>query len=145
MIPYVAQPRYRYSQRFSIFFPFATIPATMLHYPVFTGSYSPHYGMLLFSLHFMTNTPFFGIHPLLLSPRFPIPRMVQCCAYHHLFHQQQYFNGPPQPFLSHSSNLDKVQRIIFLGRFLVQPTHLLPGGPTWKDMVDFRHSQKQMP
>ena len=59
MIPYMAQPRYPLnSQVFTTFFPFATIPATP-HYPEFTDRYSPQYGRLPFSLHFMTNTPFF--------------------------------------------------------------------------------------
>ena len=46
------------SQLLAIFLPFATKQATMPHYPEFTDRYSAQYGMLLFSLHFMTNTFF---------------------------------------------------------------------------------------
>ena len=35
----------------------------MLHYPEFTDRYSAQYGMLLFSLHFMTNIFVFHIPP----------------------------------------------------------------------------------
>ena len=45
------------SQVLAIFFPVATIPATP-HDRKFTDRYSQHYGMLLFSLLFITNTFF---------------------------------------------------------------------------------------
>ena len=68
MIPYTAQSRYPLnSQVLAIFFPFAIIPATP-HYLVFTDRHSPQYGMLTFSLHFMTNTFFSTFLPLSTSP-----------------------------------------------------------------------------
>ena len=52
----MAQPRYPLnSQVLAIFFPFATKPP-MPHYPEFTDRYSSQYSMLMFLMHFMTNT-----------------------------------------------------------------------------------------
>ena len=58
MIPYVSQPRYPLNNEvLAMFFFYATIPATS-HYPEFTDTYSPQYGRISFSLHFMTNILF---------------------------------------------------------------------------------------
>ena len=68
MITYMVKSRYPLdSQVLTIFFPFATIPATP-HYPVSTDRYSPHYGMLTFLLYFMTNTFFSTFLPLSPPP-----------------------------------------------------------------------------
>ena len=68
IIPYIAQSRYPLkSHVLTIFFAFATIPATP-YYPVFTDRYSPQYGMLTILLHFITNTFFFNIPPPFPSP-----------------------------------------------------------------------------
>ena len=68
MIPCMAQSHHPLnSQALAIFFPFALIPATP-HYPVFTDWYSPQYGMLMFLLHFMTNTFFRHSFPYPLPP-----------------------------------------------------------------------------
>ena len=77
MIPCMAQSCHSLnSQVFAIFFPFATIPATA-HYPVFTDRYSPQYGMLMFLLHFMTNTFFWHYFP------FPLPPLPPLCSESH--------------------------------------------------------------
>ena len=58
MIPYITQPRYPLNSHvLAIFFSFATIPA-IPYYPEFTDRHSPKYGMLSFSLLFMTHTFF---------------------------------------------------------------------------------------
>ena len=67
MTPYMAQPHYPLnSQVPAIFFLSATTPAAS-HYPEFTDRYSPQYGRLSFSLHFMIHTAF-----LLSFPHFHI-------------------------------------------------------------------------
>ena len=134
MIPYLAQSRHPLnSQVLAIFFPFATIPATP-HYPVFTDRYSPQYGMLMFLLHFMTNTffsTFLPLSPPLLPPRYWIIQPVQSRARYHPWLLTQISVIPPSSSLSHSPDLGcvRAQRIMFLGRFLVQLKHLLSGGP----------------
>ena len=134
MIPYLAQSRHPLnSQVLAIFFPFATIPATP-HYPVFTDRYSPQYGMLMFLLHFMTNTffsTFLPLSPPLLPPRYWIIQPVQSRARYHPWLVTQILVIPPPSSLSHSPDLGcvRAQRIMFLGRFLVQLKHLLSGGP----------------
>ena len=75
------------SQLLAIFLPFATKQATMLHYPEFTDRYSAQYGMLLFSLHFMTNIFVFHIPPpppisplpLRFSVTHPVHYLHTCC------------------------------------------------------------------
>ena len=117
MIPYMAEPRCPLNnQNLAIFFPFATIP-TIPHYPEFTDRYFPQYGRLLFSLHFMANTPFFDL-PSPTPTSFLIIRPVQFRACHHLWRDWQNFSGPIP--LSHSTDLGCVgaQRIMFLGRFV---------------------------
>ena len=137
MIPYLAQSRHPLnSQVLAIFFPFATIPATP-HYPVFTDRYSPQYGMLTFLLHFMTNTFFstflrFSPPPsastlFLNHTASPIP----CTPPSLTPLTKNNFSDPTPISPSHSPDLGCVgaQRIMFLGRFLVQLKHLLSGGP----------------
>ena len=130
MILYVAQPRYPlFRQVLMIFFPFATIPA-MPHCPEFTDRYSSQYDRLLFSLHFMTQTFF-----QLSSPHFHLVSQSHdqstpmYATIHDLTDRVLVVLLPPS--LSHSSDLDcvRAQRIMFQGRFLVQLTHLLSGGP----------------
>ena len=126
IIPYTSQSRYPLnSQVLAILFPFATIPATP-YYPLFTDSYSPQYGMLMFLLHFMTNTFFSAFLPLSPPPSAstlflnhtagPIP-----CTPQSLTPLTKILVIPPPSFLSHSPDLGCVgaQRIMFPGRFLV--------------------------
>ena len=137
MIPYMAQSRYSLnSQVLAIFFPFATIPATP-HYLVFTDKHSSQYGMLMFLLHFMTNTfsstflplsPFPSASTLFLNhTASPIP----CTPPSLTPFTKNNFSDPTPSSSSHSADLDCVgaRRIMFLGIFLVQFTHLLSGGP----------------
>ena len=81
------------------------------------------------SLHFTTNIflPFFPPLPLCFS----ITSLVQYCLCHHPLSQWLNFSGPTPTFPQHSPDLAcfATQRTMFLGRFLVQPTHLLSGGP----------------
>ena len=137
MIPYMAPSCYPLnSQVLAIFFPYATIPATP-HYLVFTDRHSQQYGMLTFLLHFMTNTFFLKFLALSSPPSAstlflnhtvsPIP-----CTPPSLtpFTENNFSDPTPSP-PSHSPDLGCVgaQRIMFLGRFLVQLKHLLSGGP----------------
>ena len=75
MTPYMAQLRYPLnSQVLAIFFLSLTTPATP-HYPEFTDRYSPQYGRLSFSLHYMINTPFYFPSPT--STYFLNPKTTQ--------------------------------------------------------------------
>ena len=71
--------------------------------------------------------PFFPPLPLCFS----ITSLVQYCLCHHPLSQWLNFSGPTPTFPQHSPDLAcfATQRTMFLGRFLVQPTHLLSGGP----------------
>ena len=133
MIPYMAQSRYPLnSQVLAIFFPFATP-----HYLLLTDKHSPQYGMFMFLLHFMTNT-FFWTFVTLSPPRStsmlllnhtasPIP----CLPPSLTLLTKNNFSDSTFVFPSYSPDLGCVeaQRKMFLGRFLVQFTHLLSGGP----------------
>ena len=134
MIPYLAQPRYPLnSQVLAIFFLSATTPATP-HYPEFTDRYSPQYGRLSFSLHFMIHTPFYFPSPTSTSSQPQgCPRPMHTTIPDPT---DRFSMGLLPPSLSHSPDLGCVgaQRIMFLGRFLVQPTHLLSGGPRLERM-----------
>ena len=100
-------------------YPFATTLATP-HYPVFTDSHSPLYGMLVFLLHFMTNTffsTFLSLSPpcsastlLLNHTTGPIPWLLT-----------QILVIPPPSSFSCLPDLGwgRAQRIMFLSRFLV--------------------------
>ena len=134
MILYMAQSRYlSNSQVLTIFFPVATIPATS-HYPISTDRNSPQYVMLTFLLHFMSNS-FFDILPSFCSPlhfhlvsrSYSWPSPIHTTISDHF---DIILVIPPPSSLSHSPDLGCVgaQRIIFLGRFLVWPTHWLSGG-----------------
>ena len=126
----MVQPRYLLSsQVLAVFFLSATIPTTP-HYPEFTDRYSPQYGRLSFSLHFVIHTAF-----LPSFPHFHILSQSQGCS--RPMHatipdptDKMLVSLPPTSF-SHSPDSDGVraQRIMFLGRFLVYPTNLLSGGP----------------
>ena len=121
MIPYIAQPRYPLnSQVLAIFVPFATTPATPED-PEFTDRYSPQYGILFFSFHFMTNT-FFAtfLHPT-TSTSFLNHTANPICDATILDLTGKISVAPLLPSLSHSPDLDCVgfQKIMFLGRFLV--------------------------
>ena len=124
------------SKVLATFFPFATTSAKP-HYPVFTDRHSPQYGMLTFLLHFMTNT-FFSTFLRFSSPpsastlflnhtASPIP----CTPPSLTPLTKNNFSDPTPISPSHSPDLGCVgaQRIMFLGRFLVQLKHLLSGGP----------------
>ena len=126
IIPYIAQSRYPLkSHVLTIFFAFATIPATP-YYPVFTDRYSPQYGMLTISLHFITNTFFFDIPPPFPSPiRFHLVSQSysQCNPVHTTIAEpsDKILVIPAPSSLTHSPDLGcvGVQRIMFPGRFLV--------------------------
>ena len=115
MIPYMAQPRYPLnSQVLAILFPFATTPATP---PEFTNRYSPQYGMLSFSFHFMTNTPSLHHFYLISQSHGQSNPMYATIPYP----TDKISVAPLPPSLSHSPDLSCVgaQRIMFLVRFLV--------------------------
>ena len=135
MMPYLAQPCYPLNnQVLAIFFLSATTLAAP-HYPEFTERYSPQNGRLSFLLHFMIHTPFllFTFLPPIAHP-FLILRLPQTHTQHWL--HWQFSVTPPPPFLSHSPDLGCVgaQRMMFLRKFLVQPTHLLSGQPRLASM-----------
>ena len=126
----MAQLRYPLnSQVLAIFFPVATIPATP-HDPKFTDRYSQHYGMLSFSLLFITHTFFqLSLHHFHLvsqsnSQSNPMSANIPDPT-------DKILGAPPPPSPSHSPELGcaGAQRIMFLGRLLGYPTHLLSGGP----------------
>ena len=128
MTPYKAQPHYPLnSQVLTIFFLSATIPATP-HSPEFTDRYSAQYGRLSFSLHFVIHTAF-----LFSFPCFHILFQGLSRPTHATIPDPTdiIFVSLPPPSLSHSLDLGffEAQGIMLMGRFIVKPTHLLPGEP----------------
>ena len=128
MMPYLAQPCYPLNnQVLAIFFLSATTLAAP-HYSAFTDRYSPQNGRLSFSLQFMIHTPFLLFTFLLpIAHLFLILRLPQTHTHHWL--HWQFSVSPPPPSLSHSLDLGCVgaRWMMFLGKFLVQLTHLLSG------------------
>ena len=94
-------------------------PATS-HYPESTDMYSPQYGRLSFSLHFMIHIAFllsfshFCILPESQGHARPVHATIPGPT-------DRFSVNPFPPSLSHSPNLGcvRAQRIMFLGRFLV--------------------------
>ena len=120
MAPYMAQPRYSLNSRvLAIFFLSANISA-IPHYLEFTNRHSTRSGTLSFSLHFMIHSAFliFLLHSRILSQSHDRSRSMHATISEPT---DRILVSLPQPFLSHSSDLDcvRAQRVMFLGRFLV--------------------------
>ena len=82
----------------------------MPHYPEFTDRYSAQYGMLLFSLHFMTNT-FFSTF-LLPPPISPLPLRFSITHPVHYLHTCCLVGPGLQGLLDFKCNQKQIERYL---------------------------------